>query len=399
MKKIITILLLTLITLYTQGQSVYDILLKSKSLFERGNSEQSISLLSDALVRSPDWRLYLLRASAYISMTKYDSAISDLESANRLKAGSGSYELARVFALKGDISASLKNLEINLASDSKMAEKTILLDPAFKRIENSQEWKLFWRTERYSHFETGLSELEYDASTGNQEEAENTLNSLLSDNLPEPGMIYAKALASFSGKKYQESVNILSGVSVSKMDERSLRLLAKAQTLAGNNSGATAAFTELISRETPDAKLYYLRADAYRKSGEREKALSDLQKYIELYPEDESALSLAGKTESETGDNIKALEYFSKNIELHPDVASNYIDRANAYFTSSSWKYAINDYSMALDLQPENSDTYLNKGISLINIGKSEDGCHDFRQALKLGNKKASALISKYCIE
>ena len=398
MKKIITILFLTLTTLLTQGQSIYDILLKSKSLIERGKSEQSISLLSDAIVSSSDWRFYILRASAFLSIKNYDSAISDLESANGLKTGSGSYELARVYALKGDIPLSLKNLEINLASDSKMMEKAILLDPAFARIQNSQEWKLFWKTDRYSIFETALSELEYDASTGNQEEAENIFNSL-SYNPAGPGMDYAKALASFSGKKYMETINILSGVSVSKMDERSLRLLAKAQTLAGNSIGAIAAFTELISRETLDAKLYYLRAEAYRKSGEREKAISDLQKYIELYPDDESALSLAGKAESETGDNIKALEYFSKNIELHPDVASNYVDRANAYFTSSSWEYAINDYSMALDLQPDNSDTYLNKGISLVNIGKVEDGCHDFRQALKLGNKKASALISKHCIE
>ena len=129
------------------------------------------------------------------------------------------------------------------------------------------------------------------------------------------------------------------------------------------------------------------------------KRLADLTWFLNLYPENEDALSLAGKIEVETGDNIKALEYFSKNISLHPSVPENYIDRANAYFSSSSWKYAIDDYSMALDLQPGNPDVYLNKGIALVSLGKTDDACHDFRQSLRLGNKKATSYISKYCIK
>jgi tetratricopeptide (TPR) repeat protein len=142
-----------------------------------------------------------------------------------------------------------------------------------------------------------------------------------------------------------------------------------------------------------------LRADCYRKTGETDKALSDLTKYLEIYPENSAALSLAGKVEAKSGDNLKALEYFSKNLKLHPNDPECYIDRADSYFVSKTWDLAINDYSMSLDLKPANSDVWLNKGIALLNSGKVEDACHDFRRSFHLGNKRVTDYISRNCIK
>ena len=98
-------------------------------------------------------------------------------------------------------------------------------------------------------------------------------------------------------------------------------------------------------------ELLILRADCYRKTGETDKALTDIEKYLEIYPDNKAALSLAGKVEAISGDNLKALEYFSKNLKLHPNDPECYIDRANSYFVSKSWDLAINDYSMSLGSQ------------------------------------------------
>ena len=109
-----------------------------------------------------------------------------------------------------------------------------------------------------------------------------------------------------------------------------------------------------------------LRAECYRKTGETDKALNDIARYLDLYPGNKKALSFAGKVESASGDNLKALEYFSENLKLHPNDPECYIDRANSYFVSKSWDWAIKDYSMSLDLEPGNSDAWLNKGISFL---------------------------------
>jgi len=127
--------------------------------------------------------------------------------------------------------------------------------------------------------------------------------------------------------------------------------------------------------------------------------LTDIEKYLEIYPENKKALSLAGKAEAISGDNIKAMVYFSKNLELHPNDPDCYIDRANSYFVSKSWALALNDYSMSLDLKPENPDVWLNKGITLLNTGRKEDACHDFRKSFSMGNKRASEYISRNCIK
>jgi len=182
-------------------------------------------------------------------------------------------------------------------------------------------------------------------------------------------------------------------------NEKYLRLTAKAQAGASDPAGASATYTELLNSGVADAELLMMRAECYRKTGETNKALDDIKRYLEIYPENRSALSLAGKVEARSGDNLQAIQYFSENLKIHPNDPECYVDRADAYFVSKSWNMAINDYSMSLDLKPGNSDVWLNKGIALLNSGKVEDACHDFRRSFSMGNKRVTEYISKYCIK
>jgi tetratricopeptide (TPR) repeat protein len=211
---------------------------------------------------------------------------------------------------------------------------------------------------------------------------------------------YAGALVNFSAGKYPDAVKTLTSLSESDpLNEKYLRILAKAQEGIGNPSGASGTYSKLIKMEVPDAGLFVQRAECYMKTGETEKALADLSRYLGIFPDSKSALSLAGRMESAAGNNLEALTYFNKNLMLHPNDPDCYIDRANSYLLSKSWNYAAKDYSMSLDLAPANPETWLNKGIALVNSGKTEDACHDFRQALSLGSKRATEYISRYCIK
>jgi tetratricopeptide (TPR) repeat protein len=212
--------------------------------------------------------------------------------------------------------------------------------------------------------------------------------------------VYASALISYAEGKFGESVKALTGLlNDESSNEQYLRLLAKAQEAGGNAAGASAAYTRLLDLEVPDANLFLSRAECYRKTGEADKAIADVEKYLTFYPEDIKALSFAGRIESASGDNIKALEYFSRNLKLHPGDAGCYADRANSYFAARSWDLAVKDYSMSLDLNPDNPDVWLNKGIALLSTGKTDDACHDFRMAYSQGNRKATEYISRSCIK
>lgn len=383
-----------------QGQASYDLLLRAKAMSESGKSDKTVELLSSVPVVQTDSRLLNARADAKIRIGDIEGAISDFNLANDVTPHSGEYGLARIYALKGDALTSLYHLELSMQSSFRKNEKEIMLDPAFARIENSAAWRQFWKKEWYSVRERKLSEIEYYVRSGDLQEAEALLLEMKSNYPGNDETIYAGALVNMGSGNFSESVKALSSLLAGDPENVDyLRVLASAQNSMSNPAGASSSYTKLISLETNDPELYMLRAECYRKTGEKEKAMSDIMRYLLFYPDSKAALSLAGKIESSSGNNLKALEYLSENVRLHPNDPGCYIDRGNSYLLSKSWQWAINDFSMALDLDPGNPDAWLSKGVARLSTGKNEDACHDFKQAFALGNKKAVEYISKYCIK
>jgi tetratricopeptide (TPR) repeat protein len=400
MKRFLILLNLLLFSRVIFPQQPVDYLLRAKAFIESGKNSDAVTLLSDGLLKNQDFRFLLVRADAYMADGDLNNAKADYQSANSLASSSGEFGLARISSLKGDAVGSLKHLENNINSPFRRSEKEIMLDAAFSKIENTPDWRLFWKKDRYSTLESKLSEIEYYVSAGKTEEAVNVLSELTSSYHEDSEVQYAKALVDLSRGNYNDCITLLTKLlGTDKKNERYLRILARAQTSSGNPAGASQTYSSLIDMDIPDAGLIILRAESFNKTGETDKALKDISKYLELYPENKKALSFAGKVEAQSGDNLKALNYFSKNLKLHPDDPECYIDRANSYFVSRTWDSAIGDYSMALDLQPSNSETWLNKGVSLLSTGKTADACHDFRAAMNLGNKKAGGYVSKYCMK
>lgn len=399
-KKTLILITALLISGIACGQSSFDFLLRAKALTVKGESANAVALLTKAIGEKQESRLYVERAEAYLLEGDYLKAINDFNTANSLESHSGDYGLARIYAIRGERDASLHHLEMNMLSSFKKSEKEILLDPAFSLVENTPEWRQFWKRDWYSGLETGISEIEYYLSAGKRENAAEVLSELRGSYKDHEEVIYAGAMLSLSYGKTGDAVISLTGILASDHgDAKYLRLLAKAQTYSSNWAGASVAYSKLLDMEIPDAGLLLSRAECYSKTGEADKAMTDVNRYLSLYPGDKTALSMAGRIKTAAGDNLKALEYFSENLKLHPDDPMCYIDRANSYLSLKSWDPAIKDYSMSLDLDPDNSDAWLNKGTAQLNSGKTADACHDFRQSLRLGNKRATDYISRYCIK
>jgi tetratricopeptide (TPR) repeat protein len=400
MKKIITLFCLLLSAGFIFGQQSADYILRARALREAGKPDQAISLLSGAVNEFRDSRLLAERAEAEILKGDFSGAIGDYNEANKLSSSSGEYGLSRIYALKGDAATSLYHLELSMKSFFKKSEKEILLDPAFESIDNKLEWKGFWKKEWYTVPEKSISEIEYYISAGKTDQAKEVLADLKKDYENDPDILYAESLVNLASGNYSEVIKIVTGLAAdNQANEKYLRILAKAQTGNSDHAGASATYTQLLSSGVADAGLLLLRAESYQKTGETDKSLADIRKYLEYYPDNRAALSLAGKAEARSGDNLKAIEYYSQNLKLHPNDPECYVDRANAYFVSKSWDMAINDYSMSLDLKPGNSDAWLNKGIALLNTGKIEDACHDFKISFRMGNKRVSDYISRNCIK
>jgi tetratricopeptide (TPR) repeat protein len=382
------------------GQPAYNCLLRAKALLGEGKNDQAIAILSSAIENNKEGRLFTERADAELNLGKYTDAVSDYSVANEMESYSGEYGLARTYALMGDAASAVSHLEKSLSSASRKSEKEIMLDLAFSKIENKPEWRSFWKKSWYSEADNYIAEIEYYVSKGMTGDALSAFEEIEKNYISGPAVEYASALVSLSAGKLSDAIKTITPLSESDpANEKYLRLLARAQEGAGNPAGASVTYTKLIALEVPDAELFIQRAECYKKTGETNKAMADITRYLDIYPENKGALSFAGKLESAEGHNLEAISYFSKNLKLHPNDPECYIDRANSYLLSKSWEWAEKDYSMSLDLAPGNPEVWFNKGIALVNSGKTEDACHDFRQALSLGNKRATEMISRYCIK
>jgi|WetSurMetagenome_2_1015567.scaffolds.fasta_scaffold00894_6 tetratricopeptide (TPR) repeat protein len=400
MKKVPILICLIISTFSVYGQDVVDLLLKAKANTESGNPDKAVIILNDALKTAKSSDIYLERAEANLVRGNYSEAISDYNEANKITPSSGEYGLSRIYALKRDVPTALYHLEMNLVSSLKKSEKVIMLDPAFELVQNSPQWRQFWKKEWYTDSEKAISEIEYYLSAGKTDESKSVLADLKKNYGNSEEALSAEASINLASGKYAEVVKVMTDlIADSPGNEKYLRILAKAQTGLSNPSGASVIYSQLLNAGVADAELLILRADCYRKTGENVKSLADIEKYLEYYPENRAALSLAGRVETLSGDNLKALEYFSRNLKLHPNDPECYIDRANSYLVAKSWDWAIKDYSMSLDLKPGNSDAWLNKGVALLNEGKTDDACHDFRRSFSLGNKRAAEYISNNCIK
>lgn len=399
MRKTLFILSLA-IAVPVSGQNAADRIMKARALAETGQPQQALEILKEAAGKEKNHSIHIESAEISLVNRDYSAAIAGFTEANRISAASGDFGLAKVYALRGDPATSLYHLDLNLKSQWKKSEKEIMLEPSFGKIENSREWKTFWQKERYTGLEKKVSEIEYYTSIGKTANAQPILNEIKNIYGNSEGVAYSEALVFLSSGKAAECIRVLTALTQANPgNEKYLRLLAKAQEAGSNFAGATNTYSKLIDAGVADARLFMARAAMYRKTGENDKALADVQKYLDYYPDDPGALSLAGRTQAVTGDNLKAIELFSRNIELHPHDAALYVDRGNAYLVAKTWDRAINDYSMSLDLKPGNPDVWLNKGIALLNSGKKTDACHDFRMALSLGNKRAAEFIGRNCIK
>ncbi|HOS73428.1 MAG TPA: hypothetical protein PLZ75_13365, partial [Bacteroidales bacterium] len=125
-----TILLLTMMLVCgsAYSQQLSDYLMQAKAFSRTGNPEASVRILTEALGKQRDYRLFLERGDANILIGKYPEALADYNAANSLVPLSGEYGLAKVYALRGDAGTSVYHLELSMKSDFRKSEKEILLD-------------------------------------------------------------------------------------------------------------------------------------------------------------------------------------------------------------------------------------------------------------------------------
>lgn len=400
MKRVLFVIIPSLFSLLVYSQEQYNDLFVAKSLIDRGFYGAAIEVIGNSPGLESDFRYSLLEGDALFCSGDYNKAISSYNNANALRAGSGELGLARVYAVLNNKVSSLYHLEQHLRSTFRLPQRDILTDSSLKTLEGSREWNALWKKEWYTQLEVGVAEVEYLVGRNRIDEASESAGSFASLYSDRPEVDYIRGIlairkgsAADASRYFRQSLD--KDGNVARVWEMYIESLAA----TGDYFSAANAASEAISVFPERLSLYILKVDNLRRAGDRESAMKDIITLVKYYPENEEVTRLAGIIAYETRNYSQALKYLSDNIERYPGVADHYNSRGDVYLVTKTWEFAIKDYSMALDLDPFNGDTYYKKASALIESGNVKDACHDLKMALKLGNRKASALISKLCIE
>ncbi|MBQ8173194.1 MAG: hypothetical protein IJ034_04545 [Mailhella sp.] len=115
-----------------------------------------------------------------------------------------------------------------------------------------------------------------------------------------------------------------------------------------------------------------------------EKALTLLDKAIELDPLDPSPYLLRSRALSDLGYLSEAFEDATKAIRLHP-TAESYATRGLVCLKQNQPKGAKNDFDYAMKLDANEPLIYIYRSAGAFLEGKNKDACEDLERACELG--------------
>jgi predicted Zn-dependent protease len=399
MKKILFSLAVLLASQIMSGQTGYETLLRAITLAGRGEAGEAAALLAGTDELNGDANLLSVRGDIYLRASMIREARADFMRAENLSQGSGLYGLARCAAAGGDAKTAVSLLEAHLKSALRKPEPEIMLDPSFRFVSSSPEWRALWKKDWYRGDERKSWEIDYYLKSGRNDMAAGAYAELASLYPEKPVTEYCHACILMSNGKYREAADILETITGnSDAPAGWLYTLAEAREGEGSAYAAAAIYDRMISARVADPALLLKRARMLIRSGDREAAKKEMQRYISIDPDNTEALGLIGKTYAEEGAIYEALPYLNDNVDKHPGEASSFRLRGDAWLAARTWDRAAEDYTMSLDLDPENGNVNLNLGIALINSGRSDDACYYLRKARSLGVKEATDYLARYCI-
>jgi tetratricopeptide (TPR) repeat protein len=133
--------------------------------------------------------------------------------------------------------------------------------------------------------------------------------------------------------------------------------------------------------------IHYFKGVAHSLNGQRDEAIAEYDKAIELNPKLAMAYVNRGFAYDGKGLYDQAISDYTKAIELNPGFAGTYFNRGRAYLSKGQYDRAISDYSKAVELNPNFAWAYLNRGLAYYYKGEHDKAWEDVHKVQSLGSQ------------
>ncbi|KPK84324.1 MAG: hypothetical protein AMS27_10245 [Bacteroides sp. SM23_62_1] len=399
MMKSINILFLLLFPLLVYSQKP-DPYYSGLAKMEQKRYAEAVDELSGAInADNTQSKVYFNRALCHAELGQYSAAISDLLIAEKLRKYSGSYQLARIYAVTGKSDSAVFYLERHLSSSSRLPESTIKLDPAFNSLEDSPLWKNLWNKEWYSDFEILIAEVKYMIKSRQYIDALNLIDQNLEKYAHHSQLYAARGEILLIQENFSSAATAYSkALTITKTEPEYYIRRATALKKMGKNDEALNDLNKAIRIEPESFNLYLERSWLFNELKMYRQSLEDISFYLELFPEDGRAIYQKGRIYFSQGSYLKALENFNKCLAIDQSKAEYFAARGDTYLKTKTYRSAIRDYGMSLDLKADNPDVYLNKGLARYYLNDKDGACSDWQKAIRYGSVKAHELLNAHCV-
>jgi tetratricopeptide (TPR) repeat protein len=190
-------------------------------------------------------------------------------------------------------------------------------------------------------------------------------------------------------------------VQLEKMEVKAAKaafdLVNAAQKLmaAGKYDEAIVKITQAIEKDAGSFILYYNRAVCCEKKGDKEKAIVDYRKSLELKPDFLLSLSALGKIFAKKGDFAKAVEYYQKAFDLEiTDTVALYNYGACLINLGNSGE-AKSVFEKLISLDPNYADAFYQLGILYLGLNENAKAKEYFKTFLELDPENENAPVAR----
>lgn len=136
---------------------------------------------------------------------------------------------------------------------------------------------------------------------------------------------------------------------------------------------------------------YYNRGNAYDDIGERQQAMNDFYKAIEINPRYANAFFNLGLDYARSGDFSQAIGNYTRGLTLRPSDAKGYYHRGIAFYNIGNYKLAMKDFEIVIDLDPQYAEAYYQCGLVYFSLGEYTQAIKGYSIAIEINPKYADA--------
>jgi len=345
------------------AQAAFD---RGKKYLDNADYDNTIKELSESItLDSNNCNVYYFRGMAYSLLSQHEQAINDFNEVIRLNPND-----VNAYGSRGICYMNLDQYD-NCIND---LNEAIRLDPSNDALYHSR----------------GVAYYQIDQNDKSMQDLKKVIEL-------DPNSELVASAKSFIEKIKEWLFNIgqeLFEVSLKsfKNDEYNNKILAIEQ------------FSDLIENGTDNSGLFFLRGFAYMELGKRGQAKQDLEKFISIDPKND-LVSIANiileKIENKTEDTAliayarcmnfinnndydTAITELNKFISLYPDYISAYENRGILMALKENFEQAINDFTNVIKVEQNNTKAYACRGFAYIKLNQIDKAKEDMEKYIGL---------------